>query len=277
MGFNSKKLEKEGNITSLNVKTRVIMFANQKGGVGKTTSAVNIATVLAAMNYKVLVIDFDSQGNASSSFNAESTKFIHDWMLGACEAGEVIVNYFENLDLIPSGRDLAGFEIEMAGDPSNYYKLKEKISALLGLYDYIFIDCPPSLGFLTINALVASNYVLIPTQCEYFSMEGIAHIVKTIGSVKVKLNPEIEILGFLLTMFDKRSLLNLNVAREIRGYFGGLVFENVIPRNVKIAEAPSHGKPIILYDVKSAGAKAYMDVTREIIERVNQKTVKEVA
>mgnify|MGYP000550061282 CR=1 FL=1 len=248
---------------------KVIMLGNQKGGVGKTTSAVNIATIIAASGYKVLLIDLDPQGNSSSGVAGnKKQKGTYQWLM-ANYPNPAQPTYIPNLDLVPASMDLAAAEIELMSVSNREYILKQRIEFIKNQYDYIIIDCPPSLGFLTVNALCASDYVLIPMQCEYYALEGISHIIQTIQRVQNGLNPHLKMLGIILTMYDKRSSLNQQVANDIRYHFQSNVFTTVIPRNIKIAEAPSHGKPIILYDVKSIGAISYMDATKELLQRIS--------
>lgn len=249
--------------------TKIIMIANQKGGVGKTTSAVNISTILAATGFRVLLIDFDPQGNATSGVNGNKNQpGAYEWMVAQTRE-PVQRTFIPNLDLIPASMDLAGGEVELLNMNDREKILKILLSRIQGNYDYVLIDCPPSLGILTLNALCASTDIMVPLQCEYYALEGISHIYKTIERVKLSLNPKLNFLGILLTMFDKRSSLNQQIANDIRYHFQDKVLKAVIPRNVKVAEAPSHGKPIILYDVRSAGAYAYMDATKEILEKIN--------
>ncbi len=248
---------------------KIIMFGNQKGGVGKTTTAVNMATIIAASHYKTLLIDFDPQGNSTSGINGNKKHTgTYEWMTGST-ANPIQTTYIPHLNLISANMDLAAADIELLNMPNREFILKGKIAELKEEYDYIIIDCPPSLGLLTVNALTASSHIIIPMQCEYYALEGISHIMQIIGRVQGGLNPQLQLLGILLTMYDKRSTLNQQIANDIRFHFQQKVFSSVIPRNVKIAEAPSHGKPIILYDVKSTGAISYMDATKELLTRIN--------
>ena len=245
------------------------MLGNQKGGVGKTTTAVNIATIVAASGYKTLLIDLDPQGNSSSGVDGNKKHCgTYQWLMGSGQ-NSIQLTYIPNLQLISSSVDLAAAEIELLHMPKREYILQQKLAEINNQYDYIFIDCPPSLGLLTVNALSASSHIIIPMQCEYYALEGISHIMETIQRVQTGLNPGLQLLGILLTMYDKRSSLNQQVANDLRFHFQKCVFSAVIPRNIKIAEAPSHGKPIILYDVKSTGAISYMDATKELLQRIN--------
>ncbi len=248
---------------------KVIMFGNQKGGVGKTTTAVNMATIIAASQFKTLLIDFDPQGNSTSGVNGDKKQFgTYEWMAGG-KGNPIQKTYIPHLNLISANMDLAAAEIELLQMPNREFVLQNRIASLKEEYDYIIIDCPPSLGLLTVNALTASSHIIIPMQCEYYALEGISHIMQIIQRVQGGLNPQLQLLGILLTMYDKRSTLNQQIAHDIRFHFQQKVFSSVIPRNVKIAEAPSHGKPIILYDVKSTGAVSYMDATKELLQRIN--------
>lgn len=250
----------------------IVAFANQKGGVGKTTTTASIASILAKKGKKVLAIDLDPQSNLTSGFGFdESQKYvsIYEVLVQNIDVPNVFVvsDINENLHLIPSKIDLAGAEIELVSRFSREKILKEKLDVVKASYDYILIDCPPSLGLLTLNALVASNCVVIPVQCEYYALEGISQLVKTIDIVKKSLNSELDILGVVMTMFDARTRLSSEVVAEVKNYFGEKLFETIIPRNVRISESPSFGKPIDLYDPDSIGAKAYEKLAYEFLER----------
>lgn len=254
---------------------KIIAFANQKGGVGKTTSCVNIATYLALMGKQVLLVDIDPQGNATSGMGipkVKGQKSVYDVLIGNADTGEVIQKtQIDGLDIIPSNIDLAGVEVELVYIENRENILKKVLSSLKNRYDYIIVDCPPSLGLLTINGLTAADSVLIPIQCEFFALEGLSQLMNTIRLVKKKLNGQIAVEGVLLTMRDSRSNLGAQVAEEITKYFGKTVFTNTIPRNVRLAECPSHGKPIYLYDKNCAGSIAYLKATEELLERNNDK------
>lgn len=250
---------------------RIFAIANQKGGVGKTTTAINLATALAATRKRVLIIDLDPQGNASTGLGvptAARTTSSYQVLIGEAPlTAAVIATEIPNLFVVPSGVDLSGAEIELIDLQRREARLRESLARDAGDFDYILIDCPPALGLLTLNALVAAQAVLVPLQCEFFALEGISHLVRTIERVKKAFNPGLELNGIVLTMFDRRNNLSDMVAADVRGYFGDKVYKTVIPRNVRVSEAPSHGKPVLLYDVRCAGAEAYIHLASEVLKR----------
>lgn len=250
---------------------KIICIANQKGGVGKTTTAINLSASLAAAEKKTLLIDGDSQGNSTSGIgadrNALGTANLYHAMIGQVPLKDVIIQTaIPHLEVVPSNQDLIGIEVEFVGLEAKENRLKHLLNALDSHYDFIVIDCPPSLGVMTVNALVAADYLIVPLQCEYFAMEGLGYLLNTVKLVKANLNPRLALGGILLTMFDQRNLLSHRVSDDVRKHFGSKVFKTVIPRNVRLSECPSHGLPIILYDIKSRGALAYMEMAKEIIQ-----------
>ncbi len=247
-----------------------IVLANQKGGVGKTTTTVNLAASLAAMEQRVLVIDCDPQANASSGLGVDVAglkRSIYQAFFDPKEAKKAIIGSdMDFLKILPSTPDLVGAEIELSDVKDREFILRSIVEMVSPDYDYILIDCPPSLGLITINALCAAKWLLVPLQCEYYALEGIAQLMKTYALVKDRLNPKLDILGILLTMFDKRNKLSFMVEREVRDHFKELVFTTSIPRNVRLSEAPSHGLPAILYDIRSLGTQSYIALAQELIE-----------
>lgn len=250
---------------------RVIAITNQKGGVGKTTSSINISTYMALEGYKILLIDLDPQGNTSSGFGVNCRKLkksVYDLLIEGENIEKIIkTSEIKNLDLIPSNIELAGAEIQLAASENRNNILAAAIQEVKADYDYILIDCPPSLGLLTINALVAADSVLIPIQCEYYALEGLSRLVDTINLIRKRMNNKLIIEGILFTLFDGRTNLGIQVVDEVKRHFPKEVYRSIIPRSVRLSESPSHGKPIALYDPKSKGAEAYLDLTREVIER----------
>lgn len=250
---------------------KIIAVTNQKGGVGKTTSCVNLASYIADAGNRVLLVDIDPQGNACSSVGVDIKKgdnSIYEVLLGEIDITKSIYpSCQKNLDVIPSTVDLSGAEVDLVYMENRENILKDAFQKISGAYDYIFIDCPPSLGLLTVNALTATNTIIIPIQCEYFALVGLGQLMNTVRLIKKHLNPDIEIEGVLLTMKDNRSNLVSQVSEEIRKHFGDKVYNTYIPRNIRLAEAPSHGKPILLYDPKSKGAMAYKSLTEEFLKR----------
>jgi chromosome partitioning protein len=248
-------------------RPRVIAVVNQKGGVGKTTTAVNLAASVAAAERRTLLLDLDPQGNASSGVGVSPRNLelsVYDALIGRASLRDVMMpTELASLRLVPSKQDLVAVEVELVDDPDRPYKLRNLLQELDEPFEYIFVDCPPSLGILTVNALSAADHVLVPLQCEYYALEGLTSLMATIDRVRGGMNPRLEIEGIVLTMFDPRNNLSRQVADEVKRHFR--VFESVIPRNVRLSEAPSHGKPVLLYDVQSKGAQGYLSLARELL------------
>ena len=250
---------------------KIIAIANQKGGVGKTTTSINLSAALAENGKKVLVIDSDPQGNTTSGFGIEKNELensIYELLLGDCSVEECVIKR-ENtrLSILPANVNLAAAEVELIDAPSKEFILKREIDYIRDKYDYIIIDCPPSLSLLTINALTTADSVLVPIQCEYYALEGLSQLIYTVNLVKSRLNPELDMEGVVFTMYDSRTNLSEDVVQNVRSVLKQHIFDTIIPRNIRLAEAPSHGKPIIAYDPKSKGSLAYLNLAKEVIER----------
>ena len=252
---------------------RVLAVANQKGGVGKTTTAINLGTALAAVGERVLLIDADPQGNASTGLGvgrADRKTTLYDVLMGEATIAQAAIHTaLPGLDLLPSEPDLSGVEMELHSAPRRSFRLRDAIEAIRisGAYSYILIDCPPSLNLLTVNAMAAADAVFVPLQCEFFALEGLSQLMRTVELVRGSLNPSLELQGVVLTMYDKRNSLSDQVASDVRTHFGEKVYETVIPRNVRVSEAPSFGKPVLIYDLKCAGSQAYLKLAREVVSR----------
>ena len=251
--------------------SRILAVANQKGGVGKTTTAVNLATALAATHKKVLIIDLDPQGNASTGLGVDRVarqETTYNLLIGDAHIADVITpTMVPGLSVAPSSVDLSGAELELIDAPRREYRLKSVLAEVSNDFDYILIDCPPALGLLTLNAFCAAHSVLVPLQCEFYALEGLSHLVKTVNRVKRAFNSELEIQGVVLTMYDRRNNLSDMVAADVRNHFGDKVYETVIPRNVRVSEAPSFGKPVLLYDWRCAGSQAYIHLASEVLKQ----------
>ena len=250
-------------------RTRVLAVVNQKGGVGKTTTAVNLAASIAASERATLLVDLDPQANTTSAYNlSPATRHVYDALIGEFVMKDLVLSTeLRHLDLVPAGRDLYGAEIELVSMQNRERQLDRALADLRDDYEYILIDCPPSLGLLTLNALSAADTVIIPLQCEYYALEGLAGLLETIELVRSQINPRLALEGIVLTMVDLRNNLSRQASEEARSHFGDRVFETVIPRNVRLSEAPSHGKPILLYDIHSKGATSYLQLAKELLNR----------
>lgn len=250
---------------------RIIAVANQKGGVGKTTTAINLSACLAEIGQKVLVIDMDPQGNTTSGYGIDKNQLsntIYEMVIGECELEECLIkDIIENLSLLPSTVNLSGAEIELIGVDRREYILKDKVEQERDNYNFIIIDCPPSLSMLTVNAMTTADTVIVPIQCEYYALEGLSQLIHTINLVKQRLNPELEIEGVVFTMYDARTNLSLQVVENVKNNLNQSIYKTIIPRNIRLAEAPSHGMPINLYDSKSTGAEAYRLLAQEVLRK----------
>lgn len=266
-----KTYDEKAPVTHVVGETKIIAIINQKGGVGKSTTAINLSAALGEMNKQVLLVDLDPQGNTTSGLGIEKNQVkncIYDVLLNDMPITDVIIpDVFQGLDVVPATINLAGAEVELVNEMARENRLKDSVGSLRGRYDYIFIDCPPSLGLLTVNALVAADQLLIPIQCEFYALEGVTKLLDSMKRVKSRLNPSLEIFGVLLTMYDGRTTLARQVVDEVRNYFGNKVFDVMIPRTVKLSEAPSYGLPITQYDPNGKGAQSYIKLAKEVIQR----------
>ncbi len=265
-----------GIMSMLGERNRIITVANQKGGVGKTTTAINLATALAAIGKKVLIVDLDPQGNASTGLGIEKqdrTVSSYDLLVGSARIEKACMETdVPNLYIVPSTMDLLGVEMEIAGERNRAFRLKESLAESFALrFDYVLIDCPPSLNLLTINAMAAAHSVLVPLQCEFFALEGLSQLLDTVRQVRDSLNPDLDIQGVVMTMYDSRNNLANQVVDDVRSYLGDKVYRTLIPRNVRVSEAPSYGKPAILYDLNCSGSQAYLRLASEVIQREKER------
>ena len=254
--------------------TEIIAFANQKGGVGKTTTAINLGASLAAIKKRVLLVDLDSQGNAGTGLGfvrSSHPQSVYGVIMGTdSAANNILSTAIPGMHILPSTQALAGAEVELLDVDNREYRLRDALHPIMEHYDYILLDCPPALGYVTLNALTAANHVIIPLQCEFFALEGILHLVNNIDGIRQKCNSDLDVLGVLLTMYDRRYGMTRDVEENIRETFGDKVFKTIVPRNVRVAEAPSHGKPALFYDFNSTGAQAYLRVATEVIQKLEK-------
>ena len=259
----------------MNHNNRIITIANQKGGVGKTTTAINLATALAAIGEQVLIVDLDPQGNASTGLGIDRRDRAvssYDLLMGGHTVEQTVLpTAVPNLFIVPSTMDLLGFEMEIAQEADRVFRLKQALAAAHLPYSYVIVDCPPSFNLLTMNAMAAAQSVLVPLQCEFFALEGLSQLLETVNQVRQTVNPDLDIQGIVLTMFDSRNNLAQQVVNDVRTYLGDKVYHTLIPRNVRVSEAPSYGKPAILYDLKCAGSQAYLQLASEVIQRERQR------
>ncbi len=260
---------------------KIISISNQKGGVGKTTTAINLSASLAAAEIATLLVDMDPQANATSGVGIRKGSFrrsIYHSMIMQEPVGNILLNTeLEHMKIVPSDRNLAGAEVELIDTEQREFYLRKVLENVRENFDYIIVDCPPSLGLLTLNALAAADSIIVPIQCEYFALEGVTDLWDTLVRIRRSLNPNLAVEGFLLTMFDERTNLSNQVVSDLRDFLGAQVFKTMIPRNIRLAEAPSHGKPIILYDIKSKGAESYLNLAKEVLEHDNKKSIGERA